>query len=247
MATKRRTFSTAPQPRTSEKGKMRWMLTSFPYTCPCGFDFSDLSELTSFSTRDPRDIPLPLTPVAVSGVRHVRTLDSAGKTPILVRDAPSRTREQPDVSSRVASYLDTYDPSVHPDHTPFTEDLSADETDVSSGMSSRKTSASTVKAPTTNAGHTGVVAQQEHVHELPRASGHLIHVDSIEARRMIPIRPIDETGALGISKIDCSSDDDVAGRRSGAASEKGRTHFPHPCTPLKHIMHKPFWHCHYFT
>lgn len=92
-------------------------------------------------------IPAPSTPVAVPTLRHVRTLNSAGKTPIVVRHPQPSIGGQPYVNARVASYLDGIDPNVHPDHTPFTEDhVSIDENEKTSDRASRKTSASTVKA-----------------------------------------------------------------------------------------------------
>jgi hypothetical protein len=111
----------------------------------------------------------------------VRTLDSAGKTPIITRDVPSWATEQPQANARIASYLNNIDPSVHPDHTPFTQDVSADENEELGEPSSRKTSTSMVKVVTTAVKDLELAGQNKAVNEKLRWLGRLDHVDELEA------------------------------------------------------------------
>ncbi|KAL5456204.1 hypothetical protein PMIN06_004004 [Paraphaeosphaeria minitans] len=170
--------------------------------------------------RDPREIPLPLTPTAVPTLRHVRTLDSAGRTPIIRRDAPAQTRGQPQVNSRLASYLDSIDPSAHPDHMPFTEDISTDENDGSRSPSSRKTSTSTVKAANTIA--RDLEAEQEKAaFKIPRRFELLEHVDEIEAQEKLPSKPGVTIDVVQNGKIKYSQDVDLTNWRWINVAMKG--------------------------
>ncbi|KAF1978896.1 hypothetical protein BU23DRAFT_549600 [Bimuria novae-zelandiae CBS 107.79] len=114
---------------------------------------------------DPSKIPLPRTPIMMSLPRHVRTLDSGGKTPII--HAPAKTNEQPSVNAKVASYLNDVDPNMHPDHTPFTEEEAVSDASLG-GQSSRKTSTSTVKAPKDNDN------KRQAINVEPEAASHFI-------------------------------------------------------------------------
>ncbi|KAL5391670.1 hypothetical protein DPSP01_000963 [Paraphaeosphaeria sporulosa] len=171
--------------------------------------------------RDPRDIPLTLTPIAVPTLRHVRTLDSAGQTPIIREDAPLRKRRQPQVNPRLASYLDSIDPSAHPDHTPFTEDMSADENDESSAPSSRKTSASTVKFLNIMARDLEIDEQAKAADEISRRFGLLEHFDEIEAQEKLPTKPGETTDAVQDGEINFSQHANLAKWRRENVPMKG--------------------------
>lgn len=108
-------------------------------------------------TAEPQDVPLPKTPTTASAVRHVKTLNSTGTTPIISRETLEK-RAAPDKHAIVTSYLETIERSV-PDNTPTP--LHSQEPDptafsrsiaeklsrpMPSHASSRVTSSSTVKA-----------------------------------------------------------------------------------------------------
>lgn len=176
-------------------------------------------------------------------LRHVRTLDSAGRTPIIVRDAPPQIRVEPHVNSRLASYLDSIDPSAHPDHTPFTEDISADENDRSSVPSSRKTSTSTVKALTAVTRNLGAAEQEKTADGMPRRFVLLEHVDEIEAREKLPTESEGKTDAVQDDEMNYAQDADLVNSHRQDIAMKGKANFfPLLHNPFKHNLPNPFWH-----
>lgn len=99
------------------------------------------------SKTEPHNIPLPETPV-VSSIRHVRTVDSSGATPIISRGSPGQAignppaqqpkedcppvcltstsklaaQDLPDKHAMVASYLENVELHADSEHTPFAGD-----------------------------------------------------------------------------------------------------------------------------
>ncbi|KAJ4351859.1 uncharacterized protein N0V89_007203 [Didymosphaeria variabile] len=113
------------------------------------------------------------------------------------------------LQERLASFLDSVDPSIHPEHTPFMEeDMFIDDNGPLSEPSSRKTSISTVKAVTTAA---------------KQVFAHMDHVDELEAREK------ESVVKKGISMIEKSNVEapepslEVAG-----PSSESRQQFLHP-------------------
>ncbi|KAF2644465.1 hypothetical protein P280DRAFT_172105 [Massarina eburnea CBS 473.64] len=121
---------------------------------------SKKGETKHLSLKLPHEVSLPLTPVAET--RHVRTLNSAGITPIITQESLASSDSQPDTHTMVTSYLERVDHGTQSEHTPFTEEL-ASSSDLNravakalitsatteipeSATASRTTSMSTVKA-----------------------------------------------------------------------------------------------------
>ncbi|KAF1952870.1 hypothetical protein CC80DRAFT_495009 [Byssothecium circinans] len=137
--------------------------------------------------KPPHEVPLPLTPLVPT--RHVRTLNSAGITPIITQESLASSDTQPDPHALVSSYLEKVEPGTPTEPTPFTEELassadltqavtktllkSAEAAALKLSAASRVTSASTVKATSSEdpiLKDTAVVYSRKKSHE---EAGHL--------------------------------------------------------------------------
>jgi hypothetical protein len=110
------------------------------------------------TSTEPQDVVLHETPAATP-MRHVRTLNSTGTTPIISRNPLEKSNSEPDKHAMITSYLENVELDPRPEETPsLSTPLNTEPPILTKGMSglllkptpsassSRVTSQSTVKA-----------------------------------------------------------------------------------------------------